>query len=202
MSLKRNQAIIVVTINYRVGPLGFLASKDLETYNKTHGEAVGNYGLHDQARALDWVGQFIHGFGGDPGNVTVNGTSAGAISTHYHTLFPDRKFKRAILSSGTIIGLGPKSMDEHEANFSKYVEAVSNSSQPNCTTVELLQSAPVEELVTAVPAFLSYPLVDGQWVTGDVRNSLAVENPPEIMVGSCAYEVSCGPAAVPYGGRS
>uniref|UniRef100_A0A0D2YDM0 Carboxylic ester hydrolase n=1 Tax=Fusarium oxysporum (strain Fo5176) TaxID=660025 RepID=A0A0D2YDM0_FUSOF len=188
VSRKCNQAVIVVTINYRVGPLGFLASKDLVTYNKTHGEPVGNYGLHDQARALDWVSRFIHGFGGDPGNITVNGTSAGAISTHYHTLFPDHKFKRAILSSGTIIGLGPQTMDEHEANLSKYVEAVPNSNQPNCTTVELLQSAPVQELVTAVPAFLSYPLVDGQWVTRDVRNSLAIENPPDIMIGSCAYE--------------
>ncbi|KAJ9413309.1 Alpha/Beta hydrolase protein [Fusarium oxysporum] len=188
VSLKRNQAIVVVTINYRLGPLGFLASKDLETYNKAHGEPVGNYGLHDQARALDWVNKFIHGFGGDPDEVTVNGTSAGAISTHYQTLFPGRKFKRAIMSSGTIIGLGPQTMDEHEANFSKYVEAVSDSNTPNTTTIELLQAAPVQELVTAVPAFISYPLVDGQWVKGGSCDSLAIQNPPDIMIGSCAYE--------------
>ncbi|EMC92491.1 hypothetical protein BAUCODRAFT_56972, partial [Baudoinia panamericana UAMH 10762] len=67
--------VVVVTINYRVGPLGFLASRELAAFNRSNGEIVGNYGLHDQRQALLWVAQFISGFGGDPNNITIMGGS-------------------------------------------------------------------------------------------------------------------------------
>ncbi|KAF2444599.1 alpha/beta-hydrolase [Karstenula rhodostoma CBS 690.94] len=62
-AIARKQPIVVVTSNYRVGPLGFLASKELKAFNKAHGEPVGNYGLHDQRQALEWCNKFIAGFG-------------------------------------------------------------------------------------------------------------------------------------------
>ena len=88
--------IVLVTINYRLGPFGFLA---LGTK-----EAVGNMGLKDQAMALKWVQRNIVYFGGDPNLVTIAGLSAGAYSTTAHMASPLSKglFHRVISLSGAI----------------------------------------------------------------------------------------------------
>ncbi|OBT95578.1 hypothetical protein VE01_05914 [Pseudogymnoascus verrucosus] len=70
--------IVVVTSNYRVGPWGFLASKEI----KEDGDL--NVGLLDQRKALAWVQKYIHLFGGDPNHVTIDGASAGAASVDLH----------------------------------------------------------------------------------------------------------------------
>ena len=87
--------IIVVSVGYRVGAMGFLTPD--------HAEAPGNAGLFDQLMALDWVQQNIHRFGGDPQNVTIFGESAGAVSVSTHLLSPlsRNKFQRAIMQSGS-----------------------------------------------------------------------------------------------------
>ena len=87
--------VIVVSVGYRVGAMGFLTLD--------HEEAPGNAGLFDQLMALDWVQQNIHRFGGDPHNVTLFGESAGAVSVSMHLLSPlsRNKFQRAILQSGS-----------------------------------------------------------------------------------------------------
>ena len=72
--------VIVVSINYRLGPLGFLTTGD--------DVAVGNYGLWDQTLALQWVQDHISSFGGDRDNVTIAGTSAGGISVDLLALSP------------------------------------------------------------------------------------------------------------------
>jgi para-nitrobenzyl esterase len=89
--------IIVVTINYRLGALGFLAHPALGPPG-----AVGNYGLSDQQAALRWVRDNIAKFGGDPGKVTVAGESAGAASVCDHLVAPDSAglFRAAIIQSG------------------------------------------------------------------------------------------------------
>ncbi|XP_078047071.1 esterase FE4 isoform X2 [Augochlora pura] len=86
--------VVLVTINYRVGVLGFL---NLETE-----EAAGNQGLKDQVMALKWVQQNISSFGGDPNNVTIFGESAGAASVHYLCISPMAQglFHKAIAQSG------------------------------------------------------------------------------------------------------
>ncbi|XP_038012062.1 bile salt-activated lipase-like [Motacilla alba alba] len=86
--------VIVVTINYRVGPLGFLSTGDENL--------PGNYGLKDQHMAIAWVKRNIRAFGGDPDNITIFGESAGAASVSLQTLSPKNKglFKRAISQSG------------------------------------------------------------------------------------------------------
>ncbi|XP_044593020.1 esterase FE4-like isoform X2 [Cotesia glomerata] len=86
--------IVLVTINYRLGILGFLNLDD-ET-------AAGNQALKDQVMALRWVQQNIDKFGGDVKNVTIFGDSAGAASVHYLTLSPLAKglFHKAIIQSG------------------------------------------------------------------------------------------------------
>ena len=87
--------VIVVTINYRLGALGFLSAPALDT-------AGGNYGLMDQAEALRWVRRNAARFGGDPGNVTLAGQSAGARAVCAHLASPGSRglFHRAITQSG------------------------------------------------------------------------------------------------------
>lgn len=87
--------IIVVSINYRVGALGFFF------LNSAGGPA--NAGLFDQLMGLEWIQQNIRAFGGDPNNVTLFGESAGAASVSLHLLSPlsRSKFQRAIMQSGT-----------------------------------------------------------------------------------------------------
>lgn len=86
--------VVVVTINYRVGILGFLC---LDTE-----EIPGNAGMKDQVAALRWVKKNIVNFGGDPDNITIFGESAGSASASYHLMSPMTKglLKRAILQSG------------------------------------------------------------------------------------------------------
>ncbi|MFZ3565900.1 carboxylesterase/lipase family protein [Streptomyces sp. BH097] len=90
--------VVVVTVNYRLGALGYLAHPDLE---KKRGES-GNYGFLDQQAALRWVLRNAAAFGGDPDNVTLFGQSAGATSTCAHLVAPSSAglFDRAILQSG------------------------------------------------------------------------------------------------------
>ncbi|CRK99832.1 CLUMA_CG013140, isoform A [Clunio marinus] len=89
--------IIFVSINYRVGPLGFLSLKDPSL------NIPGNAGLKDQVFALKWVQRNIMNFGGDPNNVTLFGVSAGAVSVHFLMISEKGKglFNRAIPLSGT-----------------------------------------------------------------------------------------------------
>jgi para-nitrobenzyl esterase len=98
------QGVVVVTVNYRLGALGFLAHPALsaEAADPDHGPASGNYGIMDQQLALEWVKRNISAFGGDPGNVTIFGESAGGLSTFSNLVSPGANglFERAIVESG------------------------------------------------------------------------------------------------------
>ncbi|XP_056157760.1 bile salt-activated lipase-like [Lampris incognitus] len=113
--------VIVVTLGYRVGTLGFLSSGDAS--------GPGNYGLWDQHAAIAWVHRNIRSFGGDPDNVTIFGESAGAASVSFQTLTPHNKglFKRAISQSG--VALCPWAVNK---NPRKYAEEVAR--KLNCPT--------------------------------------------------------------------
>jgi para-nitrobenzyl esterase len=89
--------IVVVTLNYRLGALGFLAHPSLGA-----GNDLGNYGLADQQAALRWVRSNIAGFGGDPAKVTIAGESAGGMSVCDHLVAPGSAglFRAAIIQSG------------------------------------------------------------------------------------------------------
>ena len=99
------KGVVLVTFNYRLGRLGFLAHPEL-TAESGHG-ASGNYGLMDQRAALQWVQRNIDQFGGDPGRVTIFGQSTGSFSVSYFMASPLTKslFHRAIGQSGG--GFGP-----------------------------------------------------------------------------------------------
>ena len=90
-----DQDLVLVSIQWRVGPYGFLSTESPE--------APGNYGFQDQVLALKWIQANIHKFGGDAKQVTVSGHSAGSASAHLHTISPLSKglLSQAISLSGT-----------------------------------------------------------------------------------------------------
>ncbi|ULE33883.1 carboxylesterase/lipase family protein [Mycobacterium sp. IDR2000157661] len=92
--------IVVVTINYRLGALGFLADPALGRDPRRH-DAIGNYGLADQQAALRWVRDNIAAFGGDPDRVTIAGESAGGMAVCDHLVAPGSAglFRAAIIQS-------------------------------------------------------------------------------------------------------
>lgn len=111
----------MVAVNYRLGVLGFLHSP--------HTEAIpSNNGLHDQDVALAWVRDHIEGFGGDAGNVTVLGQSAGGESISVKTV-ADPLFRRAIALSGTPVTMPTLTPREHHENFLSQAKALGIATQ-------------------------------------------------------------------------
>ncbi|KAF9740454.1 hypothetical protein PMIN06_003022 [Paraphaeosphaeria minitans] len=192
--IARKQPIVVVSCNYRVRPLGFLASKELAAFNRAHDEPVGDYELHDQRQALVWCNKFIAGFVGEPDNVTIQGTSAGGSSAHYLSIFPMRKFRSAFLASGTLTGIGPMSLEYQQRNYDKYISRHAGASTAlDGNTVALLQSIAVNEMVKPVSDGISHSLIDGEWIPGatmeKVCNLFKDGFVPDLMVGACDFEV-------------
>ncbi|KAH7882389.1 Alpha/Beta hydrolase protein [Phlebopus sp. FC_14] len=106
-SVRIGKPIVMVTFNYRLGLFGFAASPAIAEDNRAAGdEGVGNYGLRDQRRALEWIHKYIADFGGDPTNVTLFGSSSGAADIIGHLYSNANKtkplFARAIVQSAIV----------------------------------------------------------------------------------------------------
>lgn len=165
--LVRNGDAVVVTINYRLGALGFLGHRDLADPDGY----VGNWGLHDQVAALRWVRDNIQAFGGDPDLVTVFGESAGGFSVAALLGIPDAKglFRRAIVQSG---GVHVRGVDEAEQSARRLASILGIAS---CTR-DAMERIPATELVAATeelgkrrpdPGMIPLPflpVVDGTFV--------------------------------------
>jgi para-nitrobenzyl esterase len=155
--------VIVVTINYRLGAFGFLASDALQRANSLN--STGNYGLQDQRAAFQWVQRNIAQFGGDASRVTVFGESAGAISTCHHLVSPHSAglFSAALLESGLC---DARTMDVAINNFTTvFLKALNCSDDVSC-----LQNKTADEIFAAqrkvpsavVAGILAWgPVVDG-----------------------------------------
>ena len=119
------KGVVLVTINYRLGVFGFLATSDLA---KEAGGAAGNYGIMDMIAALQWVKTNIAKFGGDPGNVTIFGESAGsnAVSTLMASPMARGLFHKAIGESGASFGgtLATIPLEEREKRNQSWVESL------------------------------------------------------------------------------
>ncbi len=148
------KGVVVVSINYRLGPLGFLAHPALSAESP---EGVsGNYGLRDQVAALRWVRANIAGFGGDAANVTVFGESAGAISILALLVSPlvgaEGLFDRAIPQSGILLDHGfgvstAATLDAAEAAGEGYVSYL--EIDPSGDVLAQMRSKTADELVQA-----------------------------------------------------
>jgi para-nitrobenzyl esterase len=139
-NLVRNGDAVVVTINYRLGALGFLGHRDLADPDGL----VGNWGIHDQVAALRWVRDNIAAFGGDPGSVTIFGESAGGFSVATLLGIPAAAglFHRAVVQSG---GAHVHSVEDGERSAQRLAAMLGIGS---CTR-ESLERVPATELVAA-----------------------------------------------------
>ncbi len=166
-NLVRNGDAVVVTINYRLGALGFLGHRGLADPDGL----VGNWGIHDQVAALAWVRDNIAAFGGDPGNVTIFGESAGgfSVATLLGTPAASGLFHRAVVQSG---GVHMHSVEEAERSAERLASVLGIAS---CDR-QSLERVPAAELVAATEEIgkrrpdpgmvpLPYlPVVDGVFV--------------------------------------
>lgn len=149
--------VVVVTINYRLGILGFLHLGDIggEEYASS-----GNCGILDQVAALQWIKENIAAFGGDPNRITVFGESAGAMSIGVLLGLPSAKglFQQAILQSGAASNAMPSSKATHIA------KRLLNELNVDSDNLSKLEELPVQQLIkasTVVPSMSLGPVIDG-----------------------------------------
>jgi para-nitrobenzyl esterase len=158
---------VVVTINYRLGALGFLADAALAS---RPGGPSGNYGLMDQQAALRWVQRNIRDFGGDPQNVTIAGQSAGGVSVLAHLVSESSRglFQKAIVESGSF-ALTQRPLAAAEALGEQFASEVGCKQQ----AAECLRHVPVDTLVKDFPPAAIPGVVDGQVLTESIGTALA-----------------------------
>jgi para-nitrobenzyl esterase len=157
------RGLVVVTINYRLGALGFLAHPALAARDGS----TGNYGLMDQQAALRWVRQNIARFGGNPHNVTIAGQSAGGLSVLAQMVSRGARglFQRAIVQSGAF-ALHQQSLAQAEAAGEAFAAQAGCPNQ----TARCLRHLPVSALVT--PASGIPGTVDGKVLTEPIATAL------------------------------
>jgi para-nitrobenzyl esterase len=176
------KGVVVVTLNYRLGAYGFFAHPAL-TAESPHG-ASGNYGLMDMLAALRWVQANIAAFGGDPGNVTVFGQSAGAMALASLVASPEAKglMQRAISQSGTWLGLGPAAAMRTRAQAEEAgVRAAQEAGLATAAELRALSSAEVTAKLRGAGM-----IVDDWVIPEDPSTTFAAgrQNAVDVLVGS------------------
>jgi para-nitrobenzyl esterase len=159
-----NKGVVVVTVNSRLGPMGYLAHPVLTA----EGPGSGNYGTLDLAASLGWIRDNIAAFGGDPGNVTIFGESGGGskVISQMATPSTDGLFHKAIVESGSALATADRSLKlaDAEALGKKLAAAVGVKDGPNALAElraipwEKIQEAGSDEKV----GFRASPAVDGK----------------------------------------
>ena len=159
--------VVVVTINYRLGALGFLAHPALAS---DPGGPAGNYGLMDQQAALRWVQRNIRRFGGDPENVTIAGQSAGALSVLAQLISPGSRglFQRAIVQSGSF-ALKQDTLAQGEAFGQAFATNAGCANQ----SAACLRGLAVSTLLNKFPPAAIPGIVDGAVITESFGTALA-----------------------------
>jgi para-nitrobenzyl esterase len=156
--------VVRVNLAYRVGALGFLAHPEL---SRESGQGSGNYGLMDQIAALHWVQRNIARFGGDPGNVTIVGQSAGSMAVALLQMSPKAGglFHRAVGMSGSPFGgmLGPVPLARAEA------QGLALQNELGAANLAELRAVPGDRVIAATT--VRDPIViDGKIVTGTAED--------------------------------
>ncbi|HEX4451025.1 MAG TPA: carboxylesterase family protein [Kofleriaceae bacterium] len=200
--LAESYGVLVVTINYRLGQLGFLAS----TAFASEGVGNGDFGLLDQILALQWVQQNIAGFGGDPSNVTVFGESAGGrdVCSLVATPMAAGLFARAIMESGSCSAL--PTLTAAEATGAAYVTAAgcaATSDVASCLralplATAIQTNAPDPSILVST---LYQPAIDGSVQPTQPVTAIAAgtHNGSAFIIGANADETGAAVPAVPDG---
>lgn len=172
------QGVVVVTINYRLGALGFLAHPALSAEaadpdndnDMDRAPSSGNYGIMDQQLALRWIKRNIAAFGGDSHNVTIFGESAGGLSTFSNLVSPSAKglFERAIVESGAY-RLSLPSLATAEAQGTAYATAEGCTDQ----TAACLRALTVEQVLAQENPAGYVTNIDGRVLPQSIDTALA-----------------------------
>jgi para-nitrobenzyl esterase len=183
--------VVLVAMNYRLGPLGFFAHPAL-TKEAKKGEALANYGLMDQIAALKWVKRNIAAFGGDPDNVTILGESAGGLDVLTLMVTPAAKglFEKATVQSGGG-WTSPVTMLQAETAG---VAMANTLGLPETASADQLRAIPADKLVGAGNAQV---VVDGRLVVESAAQGFARghQAPAPLIIGSNTWEASLLPPA-------
>ncbi|MBU2043392.1 MAG: carboxylesterase family protein [Alphaproteobacteria bacterium] len=189
------RGVVVVTINYRLGRLGFFDHPALAA-DRPADEPAGNYGVMDQIAALEWVRDNIAALGGDPGNVTIFGESAGGVAVTQLMVAPSARglFHKAIVQSG----LGrQRSADlslDHPGRPSAQSLGVAfgrGAGLPADADAAQLRAVPAEAFLSPMPPFYSdNVIVDGTILTEDVVEAFSAgrQAPVPLILGTNSAE--------------
>jgi len=164
------KGVVLVSIAYRVGQLGFLAHPELSAESPNH--VSGNYGLLDQIAGLQWVQKNIAAFGGDPGKVTIFGESAGGCAVSMLCASPPAKglFHGAISQSGGSFG-PPARTNSPGENLKRLADAErageSYAKSASASSIAELRKLAPDKLPTGRGAGSSWPIVDGYVIPDD-----------------------------------
>ncbi|MFM6932922.1 MAG: carboxylesterase/lipase family protein [Novosphingobium sp.] len=169
---------VYVAISYRVGPLGFLAHPDLTAEGKGHS---GNYGLMDQVAGLRWIQRNIAQFGGDPGNVTVMGQSAGSMSVSLLQMNQQAKglFHKLVGMSGSAHGemMGPVPLARAEAQGKALETALGVSG------IEAMRDLPGDRILSVAAGVpRSAIVIDGEHIVGTAAETFAAHKHSDVPV--------------------
>ncbi|XP_321363.5 juvenile hormone esterase [Anopheles gambiae] len=166
--------VVVVTINYRLGILGFFSTDDVH--------AAGNWGMKDCVMALQWVRQNIAAFGGDPNNVTIFGESAGGVAVHYLVLSNKASglFHKAIAQSGT--ALVPWGFQYRPRELAYRLADRFGYSHDSATLVQSLRNTPIETLIETQEGWLDIEIPRGFKPFDFVPNAEPVNSPEETFL--------------------
>jgi para-nitrobenzyl esterase len=193
-----SHGVVMVTLQYRLGFLGFFGHPQLDAEARAEGMPTANYGLLDQIAALQWIRQNIAGFGGDPENATLFGESAGAVSILALMTAPDARglFHKAIIQSGggrwiapTLTARAGRLLAAHE--IGEKVAAAFGFNPENA--IEGLRSKSWEEIQNTLrqPELADHvPFLDGQLLTAQIEQVFGRggEAPIPVIVGANSYE--------------
>lgn len=181
------KGVVSVTINYRLGPMGFVCLPEL----KEEAGRTGNYGLYDQLTALKWVKKNIAAFGGDGEKITVMGQSAGAMSVQHlcQSNLTDGLFRSAVISSG--VGLGSFMTSAPEKNYDFWLQVMKAT---GANTLEEYRNIPAEKLFEAWTkakkdihggGIAAFPVKDGFLI----KESATPRSIP-YMIGSTSHDIA------------
>ncbi len=185
---------VIVTINYRLGSLGWLAHPAL---GGSPGAPAGNWGLQDQTAALEWVRQNISSFGGDPTQVTVAGQSAGALCAIDLLVSPRAKglFKRAVLESPPLVDLAqpPEAGQRWAEALSAAAGGVGDFDLATLRSLRAEQLIAAHEELLGTPEFLgtrggALPTVDPATVPSSPAASPGASPDVDLLIGTTAAE--------------
>ncbi|KAJ5660918.1 uncharacterized protein N7484_000290 [Penicillium longicatenatum] len=185
--------VVGVNINYRVGPAGFLTSKELRDAGFTP-----NNGLRDQRVALQWIKTHIDGFGGDSENITLVGHSAGGVSASLHLASEEPLFKRVACLSGQFLAVKPLPDPAHEHFYAESLRILGLDDLSPSERVSRIQGLNADE-VAKISAFPSRPIVDGdiclempsvKAITDGIQTTLHRGWCQDFFIGDCQFDGS------------